>query len=68
MFQWLPAACACVRANRLDSFTGLFPSRELLVEIHGYIVPDALHHSITAIAQPGKEPLVGQRVSYLVPP
>ncbi len=59
----VPSAVTALRLADLVS-----PRGNHLWKIHGYIVPGALHHSITAIAQPGREPLVGQRVTFPSPP
>ena len=67
----MPIMGGSIRAiidNRLEA--GRFGDglTALTSDILGYIVPGALHHRITAVAQPGREPLMGQRVSYPLPP
>jgi len=59
----VPSAVTAVRLADLVHASRRAPEKFL-----GYIVPGALHHSIAAIAQPGREPLMGQRVSYPLPP
>jgi hypothetical protein len=55
------------KRNRIAGFRSRIRKMGDIGDI-GDIVPGALHHSITAIAQPGREPLMGQRVSYPLPP